>query len=148
LGIRQDLMLAGAICGNRYEEHWDLAKNSVDFYDLKGDLESVLDLTGKLSEIEFRAEAVPALHPGQCAAIYLHGERVGFIGVVHPELERKLDLNGRTLVFELEWNKVADRVIPQAQDVSRFPANRRDIAVVVAENVPAADILAECKKLA
>ncbi|MDU1024494.1 MAG: phenylalanine--tRNA ligase subunit beta, partial [Leclercia adecarboxylata] len=45
LGIRQDLMLAGAICGNRYEEHWDLSKNSVDFYDLKGDLESVLDLT-------------------------------------------------------------------------------------------------------
>jgi len=147
LGIRQDLMLAGAICGNRYEEHWDLSKNSVDFYDLKGDLESVLDLTGKLSEIEFRAEAIPALHPGQSAAIYLKGERVGFIGVVHPELERNLDLNGRTLAFELEWNKVADRVIPQAQDVSRFPANRRDIAVVVAENVPAADILAECKKV-
>ena len=147
LGIRQDLMLAGAICGNRYEEHWDLSKNSVDFYDLKGDLESVLDLTGKLSEIEFRAEAIPALHPGQSAAIYLKGERVGFIGVVHPELERKLDLNGRTLAFELEWNKVADRVIPQAQEISRFPANRRDIAVVVAENVPAADILAECKKV-
>ena len=147
LGIRQDLMLAGTICGNRYEEHWDLTKNSVDFYDLKGDLESVLDLTGKLSEIEFRAEAIPALHPGQCAAIYLQGERVGVIGVIHPELERKLDLNGRTLAFELEWNKVADRVIPQAQDVSRFPANRRDIAVVVAENVPAADILAECKKV-
>ena len=50
-------------------------------------------------------------------------------------------------MFELEWNLVADRVIPQAQDVSRFPANRRDIAVVVAENVPAADILAECKKV-
>jgi len=147
LGIRQDLMLAGAICGNRYEEHWDLTKNSVDYYDLKGDLESVLELTGKLSEIEFRAEAIPALHPGQSAAIYLDGDRVGFIGVVHPELERKLDLNGRTMVFELEWNKVADRVIPQAQDVSRFPANRRDIAVVVAENVPAADILAECKKV-
>jgi len=147
LGIRQDLMLAGAICGNRYEEHWDLTKNSVDFYDVKGDLESVLDLTGKLSEIEFRAEACQGLHPGQSAAIYLQGERIGFIGVVHPELERKLDLNGRTMVFELEWNKVADRVIPQAQDVSRFPANRRDIAVVVAENVPAADILAECKKV-
>ncbi|MGG5838195.1 phenylalanine--tRNA ligase subunit beta [Huaxiibacter chinensis] len=147
LGIRQDLILAGAICGNRYEEHWDLTKNSVDYYDLKGDLESVLELTGKLSEIEFRTEAIPALHPGQSAAIYLDGVRVGFIGVVHPELERKLDLNGRTMVFELEWNKVADRVIPQAQDVSRFPANRRDIAVVVAENVPAADILAECKKV-
>ncbi|MCL7705536.1 phenylalanine--tRNA ligase subunit beta, partial [Enterobacter kobei] len=147
LGIRQDLMLAGAISGNRYEEHWDLAKGTVDFYDMKGDLEAILDLTGKLSEIEFRAEAIPALHPGQSAAIYLDGKRIGFIGVVHPELERKLDLNGRTIVFELEWSPVADRVIPQAQDVSRFPANRRDIAVVVAENVPAADILAECKKV-
>ncbi|WP_226570055.1 phenylalanine--tRNA ligase subunit beta [Mangrovibacter yixingensis] len=147
LGIRQDVMLAGAICGNRNEEHWDLVKGSVDFYDLKGDLESLLELTGKLSEIEFRAERHSALHPGQSAAIYLHGDYVGFIGVVHPELERKLDLNGRTLVFELLWNKLADRVVPQSQGVSRFPANRRDIAVVVAENVPAADILAECKKV-
>ncbi|ELY4155939.1 phenylalanine--tRNA ligase subunit beta [Cronobacter turicensis] len=147
LGIRQDLMLAGALCGNRYEEHWDLAKGGVDFYDLKGTLESVLELTGKLSEIEFRAEANPALHPGQSAAIYLKGERIGFIGVVHPELERKLDLNGRTLVFELLWSKVSERALPQAQEVSRFPANRRDIAVVVSENVPAADILAECKKV-
>ncbi|MFB5746639.1 phenylalanine--tRNA ligase subunit beta [Cedecea sp. S5-13] len=147
LGIRQDLMLAGAICGNRYEEHWDLARNTVDFYDLKGDLESVLALTGKLSDIEFRAQANPALHPGQSAAIYLAGECIGFIGVVHPELERKLDLNGRTVVFEVLWSKLADRVVPEAQEVSRFPANRRDIAVVVAENVPAADILVECKKV-
>ncbi len=147
LGIRQDLMLAGVICGNRHDEHWNLAKETVDFYDLKGDLEAVLDLTGKLADIQFKAEANPALHPGQSAAIYLKGERIGFIVVVHPELERKLDLNGRTLVFELEWNKLADRVVPQAREVSRFPANRRDIAVVVAENVPAADILSECKKV-
>ncbi len=53
---------------------------------MKGDLESVLDLTGKLNEVEFRAEANPALHPGQSAAIYLKGERIGFVGVVHPEL--------------------------------------------------------------
>ncbi|MFP1495728.1 hypothetical protein ACLB1Q_03745 [Escherichia coli] len=80
LGIRQDLMLAGVICGNRYEEHWNLAKETVDFYDLKGDLESVLDLTGKLNEVEFRAEANPALHPGG-GAIYLKGERIGFVGL-------------------------------------------------------------------
>lgn len=147
LGIRQDVMLAGVIAGHTHDEHWDLARKPVDFYDLKGDLESVLELTGKLSEIQFRAEANPALHPGQSAAIYLHGERVGFIGVVHPELERKLDLNGRTVVFELEWNKLASRAVPQAREISRFPANRRDIAVVVAENVPAEDILAECKKV-
>ena len=147
LGIRQDVMLAGVIAGHTHDEHWDLARKPVDFYDLKGDLESVLELTGKLSEIQFKAEANPALHPGQSAAIYLHGERIGFIGVVHPELERKLDLNGRTVVFELEWDKVASRVVPQAWEISRFPANRRDIAVLVAENVPAEDILAECKKV-
>ncbi|MGB9097231.1 phenylalanine--tRNA ligase subunit beta [Erwinia sp.] len=147
LGIRQDVMLAGVISGTRNEEHWDLARQAVDFYDLKGDLESVLDLTGKLPEIQFRAEGNPALHPGQSAAIYLQGDRIGFIGVVHPELERKLDLNGRTVVFELEWDKVSDRVLPDASGISRFPANRRDIAVVVAENVPAADIITECKKV-
>ncbi|QQA74158.1 phenylalanine--tRNA ligase subunit beta [Pectobacterium parmentieri] len=147
LGIRQDLMLAGVMTGTRYEEHWDLARQAVDFYDLKGDLEAVLALTGKFSEVEFRAENNPALHPGQSAAIYLCGERIGFIGVIHPELERKLDLNGRTVVFELLWDKVADRVLPDANEISRFPANRRDIAVVVAENVPAGDILAECKKV-
>lgn len=147
LGIRQEIMLAGVICGNRYEEHWDLAKGAVDFYDLKGDLESVLALTGKLSEIEFRAASHPALHPGQSAGIYLACELIGFIGVIHPELERKLDLNGRTLVFELQWNKLAERVVSSAREVSRFPANRRDIAVVVAENVPAQAILNECKKV-
>ena len=51
-------MLAGVICGNRYEEHWNLVKETVDFYDLKGDLESVLDLTGKLSDIEFRIKPI------------------------------------------------------------------------------------------
>ncbi|PWC11423.1 phenylalanine--tRNA ligase subunit beta [Brenneria roseae subsp. americana] len=147
LGIRQDFMLAGVITGTRYEEHWDLARQTVDFYDLKGDLEAVLALTGKLSDLEFKAESNPALHPGQSAAIYLCGERIGFIGVIHPELERKLDLNGRTVVFELLWDKVANRILPDASDISRFPANRRDIAVVVAENIPAGDVLAECKKV-
>ncbi|CNK66410.1 Phenylalanyl-tRNA synthetase beta chain [Yersinia aldovae ATCC 35236] len=147
LGVRQDVMLAGVIAGHCFEEHWDLARQPVDFYDLKGDLEAILELTGKLSDVQFRAESHSALHPGQSAAIYLLGERIGFIGVVHPELERKLDLNGRTVVFEVQWNKLADRAVPQASEISRFPANRRDIAVVVAENVPAEDILAECKKV-
>ncbi|MBU9839770.1 MULTISPECIES: phenylalanine--tRNA ligase subunit beta [Rahnella] len=147
LGIRQDVMLSGVISGTKNEEHWDLARQAVDYYDLKGDLEAILELTGKMNDVQFKVEANPALHPGQSAAIYLRGERIGFIGVVHPELERKLDLNGRTVVFELLWNKVADRVLPDAKEISRFPANRRDIAVVVAENVPADDILAECKKV-
>lgn len=147
LGVKQELMLAGVICGQRDEEHWDLPRQQVDFYDLKGDLESVLELTGKLDATEFRAEAHSALHPGQSAAIYLNDERIGFIGIIHPNLARKLDLNGRTLVFELIWDKLANRVLPDAGEISRFPANRRDIAIVVAENVPSAAIVAECRKV-
>ncbi|REF27938.1 phenylalanyl-tRNA synthetase beta subunit [Xenorhabdus cabanillasii] len=146
-GIRQELMLGGVIAGNRFDEHWLIEKQAVDFFDLKGDLESVLEMTGKLSEISFKAEEHPALHPGQSAGIYLGNNYIGYIGVVHPELERKLDLNGRTVVFELLWANLADRIIPEMKEVSRFPSNRRDIAIVVPENVAAEDILVECKKV-
>ncbi|PHM29148.1 phenylalanine--tRNA ligase subunit beta [Xenorhabdus budapestensis] len=146
-GIRQELMLGGVIAGNCFDEHWLIEKQAVDFFDLKGDLESVLELTGKLSEISFKAEEHPALHPGQSAGIYLGNNYIGYIGVVHPELERKLDLNGRTVIFELLWANLADRIIPEMKEVSRFPSNRRDIAIVVPENVAAEDILVECKKV-
>ncbi|OTA15818.1 phenylalanine--tRNA ligase subunit beta [Xenorhabdus vietnamensis] len=146
-GIRQELMLGGVIAGSRFEEHWLIEKQSIDFFDLKGDLESVLEMTGKLSEISFKAEEHPALHPGQSAGIYLENSYIGYIGVVHPELERKLDLNGCTVIFELLWTSLAERMIPDMKEVSRFPSNRRDIAIVVPENVAAEDILAECKKV-
>ncbi|QLK88572.1 phenylalanine--tRNA ligase subunit beta [Arsenophonus endosymbiont of Aphis craccivora] len=146
-GIRQELMLAGVITGNRYEEHWSQEKRAVDFFDIKGDVEAILALTGKLDNIIYKVHSDPALHPGQSAAIYLNNDYIGYIGVIHPELENKLDLNGRTLVFELLWDTVAERVIPKANMISRFPANRRDIAVVVPEEVATADVLAECKKI-
>ncbi|WP_241609084.1 phenylalanine--tRNA ligase subunit beta [Rosenbergiella australiborealis] len=147
LGIRQEMLLAGVIAGSRCDEHWLIERQNVDFYDLKGDLEALLDLTGKTEHISFRRTAHSALHPGQSAEIVLAGEVIGLIGVIHPELERKLDLNGRTVVFELLWDKIAEREIPQASAISKFPANRRDIAVVVSETVNAADIVAECKKV-
>lgn len=147
LGIRQETMLAGVIAGNRNEEHWSSEKQVVDFYDLKGDLEAILELTGKLDRVSFKATTNPALHPGQGAEIYLEDEHIGYIGVVHPELEKKLDLNGRTVVFEIRWDALTNRIIPEAEAISRFPANRQDIAIVVPENVAAQDILNECKKV-
>ncbi|MGL9769269.1 MAG: phenylalanine--tRNA ligase subunit beta [Sodalis sp. (in: enterobacteria)] len=146
LGIRQDLMLGGVIVGPRFDEHWDQPRHLVDFYDAKGDLEAIFELIGKLDNIEFRAQGHPALHPGQSAAIYFNNEAIGFIGVIHPKLEVKLNLNGRTLVFEVLWEKLAKCKVLKVNNISRFPANRRDIAVVVADNIAAADVIAECKK--
>lgn len=147
LSIRQEMMFSGVITGARVDEHWSLERQNVDFFDLKGDIEALLDLTGKSKQLTFRRAAHPALHPGQSAEIWLGESYVGLIGVVHPELESKLDLNGRTLVFELLWDQLISCQLPQAQAISKFPANRRDIAVVVAESVNAGDVINECKKV-
>ncbi|MGF1690047.1 phenylalanine--tRNA ligase subunit beta [Photobacterium kagoshimensis] len=144
-GMRQEPMLAGVIAGNRSDEHWDIESNTVDFFDLKGDLEAVLELTANDVAFGFKSAKHPALHPGQTAAIVVGGKEVGVIGTVHPELERKFGLNGRTIVFEIEWNAINSRELPEAVAVSKFPANRRDIAVVVSEDVAAGDVVEACR---
>ncbi len=143
-GMRQEQMLAGVIAGSRGEEHWDIENNTVDFYDLKGDLEAVLELTSNETAYSFTSTKHPALHPGQAAAIVVDGKEVGVIGTVHPELERAFGLNGRTIVFEIEWSAINTRVLPEAVAVSKFPSNRRDIALVVADDIASGDIVEAC----
>ena len=143
-GMRQETMLAGVIAGTRSEEHWDIESNTVDFFDLKGDLEAILELTANEKAYSFSAIKHPALHPGQAAAIMIDGKEIGVIGTVHPELERKFGLNGRTIVFEIEWAAINTRVLPDAVAVSKFPSNRRDIAIVVDDSVQSGDIVNAC----
>lgn len=143
-GMRQEPMLAGVISGTRGEEHWNLETTTVDFFDLKGDVEAILELTANGKAYSFAAAKHPALHPGQSAAIVLDGKTIGVIGTVHPELERKFGLNGRTIVFEIEWSAINTKVIPEAVALSKFPSNRRDIAVVVDDAVASGDIVKAC----
>ncbi|MDE1265409.1 phenylalanine--tRNA ligase subunit beta [Vibrio aestuarianus] len=144
-GMRQEPMLAGVISGTRGEEHWNMETATVDFFDLKGDLEAILELTANGKAYSFTAVKHPALHPGQSAAVILDGEVIGVIGTVHPELERKFGLNGRTVVFEIEWSAIDSRVIPEAVSLSKFPSNRRDIALVVDDSVASGDIVNACR---
>ncbi|CAH8192229.1 phenylalanine--tRNA ligase subunit beta [Vibrio aestuarianus] len=144
-GMRQEPMLAGVISGTRGEEHWNMETATVDFFDLKGDLEAILELTANGKAYSFTAVNHPALHPGQSAAVILDGEVIGVIGTVHPELERKFGLNGRTVVFEIEWSAIDSRVIPEAVSLSKFPSNRRDIALVVDDSVASGDIVNACR---
>jgi phenylalanyl-tRNA synthetase beta chain len=143
-GLRQEMMLAGVITGARNEDHWDIKNASVDFFDLKGDLEAIFELTANANAYSFKSAKHPALHPGQTAAIELNDRIVGYIGALHPELERKFDLNGRTFVFEIEWSAISERVIPEAISISKFPANRRDIAVILDDNLDSDEIVRAC----
>lgn len=146
-GVRQQNMIAGVISGNRVDEHWDMEKAATDFYDIKGDVEALLSLTCDVNAYEFSKAEVAALHPGQTAQITKNGQLVGYVGALHPELTRKLGLNGRTLIFELLLSEVLAQKIPEACAVSRFPANRRDLAVVVKEDVDAKKVIQLIEKV-
>ena len=146
-GVRQQNMLAGVISGLRVDEHWSMEKAATDFYDIKGDVEALLALTCDAQGYEFSKAEVDALHPGQTAQITKNGVLVGHVGTLHPELERKLGLNGRTLIFELLLSEVLVQKIPEASDISRFPANRRDLAIVVKEEVDAKKVLQLIEKV-
>ncbi|MBU2892980.1 phenylalanine--tRNA ligase subunit beta [Colwellia sp. D2M02] len=146
-GVRQQNMLSGVISGQRVDEHWSMEKAATDFFDIKGDVEALLALTSDANAYEFSKAEVAALHPGQTAKITKNGNLVGYVAALHPELERKLGLNGRTLVFELLLSEVLVQKIPAAADISRFPANRRDLAIVVKDDVDAKKVLQLVEKV-
>jgi phenylalanyl-tRNA synthetase beta chain len=146
-GVRQQNMIAGVIGGNRSDEHWSIEKLATDFYDIKGDVEALLSLTAEATNYEFSTAEIAALHPGQTAQITRNGALVGYVGALHPEVERKLGLNGRTLIFELLLSEILVQKNPEACDISRFPANRRDLAVVVKEDVDAKKVLQLIEKV-
>ncbi|MXP50970.1 phenylalanine--tRNA ligase subunit beta [Pantoea sp. SoEX] len=147
-GIRQELMLSGVLSGNMFEDHWDQKSKFVDFYDLKGDLESLCELSKNINDISFSPKLNETLHPGKSASIYFHKKEIGSIGIIHPMIQKKLKIKNEILVFELICNDIIDhKSIIKVRDISHFPANRRDISVIVDENIPVADIINLCKKI-
>lgn len=139
-GVVQQPMIGGIRAGKAYPEHWQEGERHVDFYDIKGDVEALLALTGKADEFRFVADQHSALHPGQSAAIFKGDKLVGYIGAIHPQYEKALGLSGRTFVFELELAAVTERSIPVAQAVSKYPSIQRDLAIVVKATIPAGEI--------
>jgi phenylalanyl-tRNA synthetase beta chain len=133
--LEQKAMLAGLVSGDRLAEQWGDSSRRTDFYDIKADTEALLSLTGHQQGVSFVAATHSALHPGQCAEIHIHGQQIGMVGMLHPELERQLDLNGTTFVFELALEKLAEGVLPRFEVLSKYPSIRRDIAIVVDQSL-------------
>ena len=125
--------IAAVACGDAAGEQWGEAARKVDFHDLKGDLDSLAALSGAV--LDYRASAEPFLHPGRSADVWRDGVRIGFIGQLHPRLQRALDIDGDVLVFELALEPLRARAIPRARPLSKYPSVRRDLAFVVAEQV-------------
>jgi len=132
--------VAAVACGNALPEQWGVEARATDFFDLKGDLESMLSLRGETGEVQFRNTQLAWLHPGQAAAVSIDGVDIGWAGSVHPSILKAMEIKGSVLAFELDLNVLSKREIINTNIISRFPSIRRDLAFFVPEKISFAEI--------
>jgi phenylalanyl-tRNA synthetase beta chain len=137
--IKQENTLAGIGFGAASVEQWGVEARPADFFDIKGDVEAAL-ARGGAPAVEFRAAEHPALHPGQCAEILRGDQVVGRLGLLHPDLERQLDLIGPVHLFEICIDALGEGKLPNFEPLSKFPSIRRDLAIVVDRTLPFARV--------
>jgi phenylalanyl-tRNA synthetase beta chain len=130
--------LAGIATGERWPQQWGSRSEPIDFYDMKGDVVAVLGLTGDVSSVRFEPDSLPALRPGRTARIYRDGKAVGWLGEVHPQVAKALNLSTTAFLFELETRSSFSVKPLNYKKISKFPSVRRDLAIVVDESVPLA----------
>ena len=144
--IMQEKSLAGLAMGSAYEEQWGEPRRPIDFFDMKADVEAILRLSGHEADAVFVPGEHPALHPGQSAAIMIGGQkRLGWLGMLHPRLEKELGFETRVYLFELDQSLLLRRPIPAFKSLSKFPQVRRDIAVIVDQQVKANELIARVR---
>ncbi len=141
--ITQTRKIAGLVYGSLNPISWNQPKQAVDFYDIKGAVESLLDLGLGAGAYEFVKGEHSALHPGQCAEVRCKGEPIGFVGALHPRLQRHFGFPSKAYLFELDTAALVEGRLPAASALSRYPEVSRDLAVVVSAGIAAGD-LASC----
>ena len=135
--ITQEKSLAGLALGSNTEEQWGEKTRSIDFFDIKADVEAMLRLASHEHKARFVSNQHPALHPGQSAQILLDGRHLGWLGMLHPKVEKALGFENRVFLFELDQDTLLKRPIAAFKPLSKFPQVRRDLAIIVEEKVTA-----------
>jgi phenylalanyl-tRNA synthetase beta chain len=136
--IAQPRYIGGLVYGSHSAEQWSQKQREVDFFDIKADVEALLAFGG--GRIRFEKESHPALHPGQSARVYKNDKAIGWLGAIHPKLNKPLDIDGKVYVFELNLNDVINSEVPEFEALSKFPALRRDLALLVDDVIGAGQI--------
>ncbi len=130
-GIDQPLRVAGLAWGASAPQQWAQGDRDVDFFDVKGDVESLF----APRQVTFVPASHPALHPGRCARIESEGQAVGWLGELHPRWRQARELPGAPVLFEVSLDALMARDLPQAQAVSRQQPVWRDLALVTRDTV-------------
>ncbi len=136
-GFHQPMRVAGLAYGPRAGLGWDNNDKPVDFFDVKGDLQALLDPL----QPQFAPAKHPAMHPGRCASVSLGGKCIGFIGELHPKWRQGYDLTQAPIMFELDLEAVLQRSVAVFASVTRLQPVERDIAVIVQEAVTHAALM-------
>jgi phenylalanyl-tRNA synthetase beta chain len=139
----QPLRIGGAALGTSEPEQWDSRARVLDLFDVKGDLETL----AAPATLATARNALPWLHPGRSADVHIDGAHVGWLGELHPRLVQRFELGGPVIAFELDVAALLARPVPYAQPVSRLPSLRRDMAIVINENIAVADLLDAVRQL-
>lgn len=147
-GLTQVPRLSGLISGSDYQEQWGHQSRDIDFYDLKGDVETLLRFLVGNQQITFEPTTHSSLHPGQSAKILMKGRVIGIMGALNPNLLQKLDVAGPVMVFEIDVTQIQNVKPTSFQEISKFPEIRRDIAIIVNEAVPSKEIQDTITKVA
>jgi len=143
--IKQTRCLAGLIYGSADPINWNQPKKLVDFYDIKGIVESLADKGQHAEPVEFVKSEHPAMHSGQCAEVRFSGKCVGHLGAIHPRLQRQFGFASAAYLFELNTEALVTRQLPAASVLSRYPEVSRDLAIVVGVDTAAGDIAASIR---
>ncbi|WP_010652444.1 phenylalanine--tRNA ligase subunit beta [Fluoribacter dumoffii] len=126
--------VAGLLMGEQGGVNWCESTRAFDFFDLKGDLQSLF-ASLKLKHVEFVAAAHDALHPGQSAQIKINGVPAGWMGMLHPRLTDALDLQDDVLIFEINLAALLGQEAPRYKTISKYPQIRRDLSFLVDSDV-------------
>ncbi|WP_371193188.1 phenylalanine--tRNA ligase subunit beta [Glaciecola sp. SC05] len=146
-GVQQIQMIGGVLSGNTHDEHWSITNASLDFFDAKAVCEQLIAFTGSEADFEFVQTQQHAYHPGQCANIIYQEKSVGIVGAVHPQFAKKLGFNGQVFAFEIQLSAISGRKLPAASTISKYPINRRDVAVTVNETLETGKLLKSIEKI-
>lgn len=137
-GLSQPMRVSAVAYGPLSATAWGGKVRNVDFFDVKGEVEALL----APAQPVFESAEHPAMHPGRCAQVSLYGKVIGHVGELHPRWRQSWGLQQAPVLFELDLDAVLQRQVPMAQGVAKFQAVERDIAVVVAEKVTHAELMA------
>ncbi|QJC35191.1 phenylalanine--tRNA ligase subunit beta [Enterobacteriaceae endosymbiont of Donacia proxima] len=148
IGISQKLMLAGIVNINSLDTHWSEKNKYINFYDIKGNLEYILNIFYKKNKIEFyQQNNNTILHPYINSSIYINDTYVGYIGMLHPRLIHYFNINSNTFLFELFYDHIMINNTFNFQKLINYPINKRDISFFIKENINFNCILLQLKKL-